>query len=49
VRQAVDLMHQLTGQAGDCQVSVPADRPYGLMISMGGNDKTVVSCIFKAA
>ncbi len=49
VRQAVDLVHQLTGQAGDCQVSVPADRSYGLMISMGGNDKTVVSCIFRAA
>jgi len=49
VRQAVDVLHQLTGQAGDCQVNVPADRPYGLMISMGGNDKTVVSCIFKSA
>jgi len=49
VRQAVDLVHQLTGQAGDCQVTVPPDRPYGLMISMGGNDKTVVSCIFKQA
>ncbi|HHS13502.1 MAG TPA: 3-ketoacyl-CoA thiolase [bacterium] len=47
VREAVDLIHQLTGQAGDSQVSVPSDRPYGLMISMGGNDKTVVSCIFK--
>ena len=47
VRQAVDLVHQLTGQAGDCQVAVSADRPYGLMISMGGNDRTVVSCIFK--
>lgn len=49
VRQAVDLIHQLTGQAGDCQVEVKPDRPYGLMVSMGGNDKTVVSCIFKKA
>jgi len=49
VRQAVDLVHQLTGQAGDCQVKIPSDRPYGLMISMGGNDKTVVACIFKKA
>jgi len=48
VRQAVDIIHQLTGQAGDCQVNVPGDRPYGLMISMGGNDRTVVSCVFKA-
>lgn len=49
VRQAVDIVHQLTEQAGDCQVNISADRPYGLMISMGGNDKTVVSCIFKKA
>ncbi len=49
VRQAVDIVHQLTGQAGDCQVTIPSERPYGLMISMGGNDKTVVSCIFKKA
>jgi len=49
VRQAVDLVHQLTGQAGDCQVNLSSQRPYGLMISMGGNDKTVVSCIFKTA
>jgi len=49
VRQAVDLVHQLTGQAGDCQVNISSDRHYGLMISMGGNDKTVVSCIFKKA
>ena len=47
VRQAVDIIHQLTGQAGDSQVDVPADKPHGLMISMGGNDKTVVSCVFK--
>lgn len=49
VREAVDLIHQLTGQAGDCQVNVPPKRPYGMMISMGGNDKTVVACIFRAA
>jgi acetyl-CoA C-acetyltransferase len=49
VRQAVDLVRQLTGQAADCQVDVSSDKPFGLMISMGGNDKTVVACIFKAA
>ena len=47
VRQAVDLYLQLTGKAGDHQVSVPGDRPYGMMVSMGGNDITVVSMIFK--
>lgn len=47
VRQAVDVVHQLSGKAGDYQVKVSADRPYGMMSSMGGNDKTVVTMIFK--
>lgn len=47
VRQAVDLFLQLTGKAGGHQVEVDSKRPYGLLISMGGNDITVVSMIFK--
>ncbi len=47
VRQAVDLVHQLTGKTGDCQVEVDTNRPYGLMVSMGGSDVTIVSMIFK--
>ena len=49
VRQAVDLLHQLTGQANGSQIKIDSDRPFGLMASMGGNDKTVVVGIFKAA
>lgn len=41
VRQLVDLSHQLRGKA-DNQASLKS--PFGMMISMGGNDKTV-SCI----
>ena len=41
VRMAVDLWRQLTGRAGDYQV--PVAREHGIMVSMGGNDKTVVS------
>ncbi len=47
VRMAVDLQRQLTGQAGEGQLALNPDKPYGLMISMGGNDKTVVSCVFR--
>ncbi|MGB7063473.1 MAG: 3-ketoacyl-CoA thiolase [Candidatus Zixiibacteriota bacterium] len=47
VRQAVDLVHQLTGKAGDCQVNLKSDRPYGMLISMGGNDRTVTCMVFK--
>jgi acetyl-CoA C-acetyltransferase/acetyl-CoA acyltransferase len=49
VRMSVDLFKQLTGKAGDFQLEIGDDKPYGLMISMGGNDKTVVSAVFKRA
>ncbi|MBP7149069.1 MAG: 3-ketoacyl-CoA thiolase [Acidobacteria bacterium] len=49
VRMAVDLLAQLTGKAGGFQVQLAPDRRYGLLVNMGGNDKTVVSCIFKSS
>lgn len=45
VRQTIDNWRQLTGKAGDFQVDVPSDRPHGLVISMGGDDRTVVSLV----
>lgn len=44
VRQMVDLLHQLTQKAAN-QASLRT--PYGMMISMGGNDKTVTCLIVK--
>jgi acetyl-CoA C-acetyltransferase/acetyl-CoA acyltransferase len=49
VRQAVDSIHQLTGKAKDNQIKINPNKPYALMISMGGNDKTVTAMIFKKA
>jgi len=49
VRQAVDIWQQLTGKAGDCQLKIKSKKPYGMMINMGGNDKTVAVMIFKPA
>jgi acetyl-CoA C-acetyltransferase/acetyl-CoA acyltransferase len=45
VRMAVDLWKQLTGRAGDFQVALAQE--YGIMISMGGNDKTAVSMVLR--
>jgi len=45
VRQAVDILRQLTGKAGGSQVKVK--KPHGLMISMGGDDKTVSAIAFR--
>ncbi len=45
VRQAADICMQFTGRP-DGQTIEPR-KPYGLMISMGGNDRTVVSCVFR--
>ena len=45
VRMAVDLWKQLTGRAGGYQVEVA--REHGIMVSMGGNDKSVVSLVVR--
>lgn len=44
IRQLVDLEMQLTGKAPN---QAPLRTPYGMMISMGGNDKTVTCVIVK--
>ncbi|HPS78711.1 MAG TPA: hypothetical protein PLS53_11195 [Thermoanaerobaculaceae bacterium] len=45
VRMAVDLWKQLIGRGEGFQVAV--QKPHGLLISMGGNDKTVVSLVVR--
>jgi acetyl-CoA C-acetyltransferase/acetyl-CoA acyltransferase len=47
VHQAVTILEQLTGTAGDAQITIPENRPYGLTINMGGDDKTLVSIVYK--
>jgi acetyl-CoA C-acetyltransferase len=47
VHQAVTLWEQLTGKAGDAQIQIPSNRPYGLSVNMGGDDKTLVSIVYK--
>jgi acetyl-CoA C-acetyltransferase/acetyl-CoA acyltransferase len=47
VHQAVTIWEQLTGKAGQSQISIDPARPYGLTVNMGGDDKTVVSIIYK--
>ncbi len=49
VHQAVTIWEQLTGRAGKAQIAIPADRPYGMTINMGGDDKTVVAIVYKKA
>ena len=47
VHQAVTIWEQLTGKAGEAQIDISADKPYGLSINMGGDDKTVVAIVYK--
>lgn len=47
VHQAVTIWEQLTGKAGDAQIKIPRDKPYGLSINMGGDDKTLVAIVYK--
>ncbi len=47
VHQVVTIWEQLTGKAGQAQINISDNKPYGLTVNMGGNDKTVVSMVFK--
>lgn len=49
VHQAVTIWEQLTGKAGDAQIEIYPDRPYGMTINMGGDDVTVIAMIYKKA
>jgi acetyl-CoA C-acetyltransferase/acetyl-CoA acyltransferase len=45
----VTILEQLTGKAGNAQIAISAERPYGLSINMGGDDKTLVSVVYRKA
>ena len=47
VHQAVTVWEQLTGKTGEAQIDIPADKPYGLSINMGGDDVSVVAIVYK--
>ncbi len=47
VHQAVTLWEQLTGKAGEAQIKIKNDRPFGLSVNMGGDDKTVVAIVYR--
>ncbi len=47
VHQAVTMWEQLTGKAGAAQIKIPDNRPYGMTINMGGDDKTVVAIVYR--
>lgn len=47
VHQAVTIWEQLTGKAGDAQINMSPERPYGMTINMGGDDVTVVAIVYK--
>lgn len=44
VRQLVDLLHQFTGKASN---PLKLQKTFGMMVSMGGNDKTVTAIVVK--
>jgi acetyl-CoA C-acetyltransferase len=49
VHQAVTIWEQLTGKAAAAQIKIKEEKPYGITINMGGDDKTVVSIVYKRA
>jgi acetyl-CoA acetyltransferase len=49
VHQAATIWEQLTRKAGDAQIKLSKNRPYALSVNMGGDDKTLVSMVYKRA
>lgn len=47
VHQAVTIWQQLTEKADKAQIKLPKEKPYGMTINMGGDDKTVTCIIYK--
>ena len=47
VHQAVTIWEQFTGRAGDSQITMKDEKPYGITINMGGDDKTVIAIVYK--
>ncbi|MFC2111439.1 3-ketoacyl-CoA thiolase [Bacteroidota bacterium] len=47
VHQAVTIWEQLTGKAGDAQIEMTPEKPYGMTINMGGDDVTVIAIVYK--
>ncbi len=47
VHQAVTIWQQLTQRAGDAQINISDDKPYGMTINMGGDDVTIVCIVYK--
>jgi acetyl-CoA C-acetyltransferase/acetyl-CoA acyltransferase len=47
IHQAVTIWQQLTGKAKSSQIKINQNKPYGMTINMGGDDKTVTCIIFK--
>jgi len=47
IHQAVTIWEQLTNHGKDAQISIPSNQPYGLSINMGGDDKTLVSIVYR--
>ncbi|MDP2424630.1 MAG: hypothetical protein U1C46_00780 [Bacteroidales bacterium] len=47
VHMAVTIWEQMTAKAGKAQIEIPADRPYGMSINMGGDDKSLVAIVYR--
>lgn len=47
VHQAVTIWEQLTGRAGEAQITIPKEKPYAMSINMGGDDKTLVAIVYR--
>ncbi len=49
IHMAVTILEQFTGKAGKAQITIPANKPYGMTVNMGGDDRTLTAIVYKKA
>jgi len=47
IHMAVTILEQLTNNAGDNQIQLSDNKPYGLSVNMGGDDRTLTAIVYK--
>jgi len=49
IHMAVTILEQFTGKAGNAQITIPDNKPYGMTVNMGGDDRTLTAIVYKKA
>ena len=47
IHMAVTILEQFTGKAGNAQITIPTNKPFGMTVNMGGDDRTLTAIVYR--